>query len=118
MSTIPPVVTPAGAAGAYARTDRGEMGIGAGAGGFGATLQRALENAVQVGHVADERATQAIGGHGNLTDVVTALAQAELTLRPCGTLGSSQGQIGTSSPRSSACWSRSGPEPGISRGMT
>jgi len=81
MSTIPPVVTPAGAAGAYARTDRGEMGIGAGAGGFGATLQRALENAVQVGHVADERATQAIGGHGNLTDVVTALAQAELTLQ-------------------------------------
>ncbi len=86
MSTIPPVVTPpvvtpGAAAGAYARTDRGEIGLGGGTGGFGATLQRTLESAVQAGHVADARAAQAITGQGNLTEVVTALAQAELTLQ-------------------------------------
>ena len=44
MSTIPTiVVTPSAAADAYGRVDRGEAGTGAGAGDFGATLQRALQ---------------------------------------------------------------------------
>jgi flagellar hook-basal body complex protein FliE len=82
MSMIPTVVvTPAGVADAYARTERGDAGGTGNAAGFGATLQRALESAVEVGHVADQRAAAAIAGTGNLTEVVTALAQAELTLQ-------------------------------------
>jgi flagellar hook-basal body complex protein FliE len=84
MSTIPTiVVTPSAAADAYARVDRGGAGVGAGgeAGDFGATLQRALQGAIDSGHAAEGKATEAIAGGGNLTEVVTALARAELTLQ-------------------------------------
>lgn len=76
MTTIPTVVvTPAQAAGAYARTDQG------GVQGFGAALQGAMERAVRQGHDAEGHAAQAIAGQGSMTEVVTALAQAELTLQ-------------------------------------
>jgi flagellar hook-basal body complex protein FliE len=82
MSTIPTLtVTPASAAGAYARTERGEIGGSEGSGDFGATLQRAMRSAVDTLHGADTKATEALTGNGNLTDVVTALARAELTLQ-------------------------------------
>ena len=85
MSTIPTIViTPSAAAGAYAKIDQGAVGQGASGGdggSFGATLQRALEGAVETGHNADAQAMQAISGGGNLTDVVTALSHAELTLQ-------------------------------------
>ncbi|HXA21531.1 MAG TPA: flagellar hook-basal body complex protein FliE [Acetobacteraceae bacterium] len=86
MSTIPTiVVTPSAAANAYARVDRGDAAADAGAGGetgsFGATLERALQGAIDSGHAAEGKATEAIAGGGNLTDVVTALARAELTLQ-------------------------------------
>ena len=81
MSTIPTiVVTPSAAANAYARVDRGDAAGGA-AGNFGATLERALQGAIDSGHDADGKAMQAIAGGGNLTEVVTALARAELTLQ-------------------------------------
>ncbi len=80
MSTIPTItVTPSAAADAYGRVDRGEPG--AAAGDFGATLQRALQDAVDTGHDAENKAMQAIAGNGNLTDVVTALSRAELSLQ-------------------------------------
>ena len=80
MSTIPTiVVTPSAAADAYARVDRG-TGAAPGA-DFGATLARTLEGAAQSGHAAETQAMQAISGEGNLTQVVTALSQAELTLQ-------------------------------------
>src|ERR1700722_13230976 len=84
MSTIPTiVVTPSAAANAYARVDRGDAAAGAGGdtGNFGATLERALQGAIDSGHDADGKAMQAIAGGGNLTEVVTALARAELTLQ-------------------------------------
>jgi flagellar hook-basal body complex protein FliE len=82
MSTIPTiVVTPSAAADAYSRVDRGDAGGSAGAGDFGATLQRALQGAVDNLHTADTQTTQALTGGGNLTDVVTALSRAELTLQ-------------------------------------
>ncbi len=81
MSTIPTmVITPSGAANAYAKIDRGDTGSD-GATSFGGALQRALESAVETGHVADTQAVQAISGAGNLTEVVTALSRAELTLQ-------------------------------------
>jgi flagellar hook-basal body complex protein FliE len=81
MPTI--VVTPSAAADAYARVDRGGAGIGAGSdtGNFGATLDRALQGAIDNGHAAEGKAMDAIAGGGNLTEVVTALARAELTLQ-------------------------------------
>ncbi len=79
MSQIPTlVVTPATAANAYAKVDRGAAGSGA---DFGATIERALQGAVQSGHAAETTAKQAIAGQGNLSDVVTALSQAQLTLQ-------------------------------------
>jgi flagellar hook-basal body complex protein FliE len=80
MNDIPTiVVTPSTAAETYGRVDRGE--VGGSAGDFGATLQRALQGAVDNFHAADAKATAALSGGGNLTDVVTALARAELTLQ-------------------------------------
>jgi flagellar hook-basal body complex protein FliE len=81
MSTIPTiVVTPSAAADAYGRVDRGVTG-GSGAGDFGATLQRALQGAVDNFHTADTKTMEALTGGGNLTEVVTALSRAELTLQ-------------------------------------
>jgi flagellar hook-basal body complex protein FliE len=80
MSTIPTiVVTPSTAADAYERADRGESG--ASTGDFGTTLQRALQGAVDNFHAADTKTMEALSGGGNLTDVVTALSRAELTLQ-------------------------------------
>ena len=81
MTGIPSItVTPGAAAGAYARVDSGAVGA-AGGGDFGATMQRALQGAVDAGHDADAKSMQAISGQGNLTDVVTALSRAELSLQ-------------------------------------
>ena len=80
MTTIPTVVvTPSAAAEAYARTARQASGVGAA--DFGSTVQKALEQAVQTGHTADDQAMKAISGGGNLTEVVAALSHAELTLQ-------------------------------------
>ncbi|MBX9701748.1 MAG: flagellar hook-basal body complex protein FliE [Acetobacteraceae bacterium] len=49
--------------------------------GFGAALQRAMQGAVEIGHGADASATQALGGQGSVTDVVLAVARAELALQ-------------------------------------
>ena len=48
---------------------------------FSSLLGRALEGAVTTGKQADAQAMQAISGHGNLTQVVTAVSQAELALQ-------------------------------------
>jgi len=80
MSTIPTmVVTPSAAAEAYGRVARGADGNGAS--DFGATLQRAVQGAVDNFHAADNKTMEALSGGGNLTDVVTALSRAELTLQ-------------------------------------
>jgi len=80
MSTIPTiVVTASNAADAYGRVDRGEVGNGTG--DFGATLQRALQGAMDNLHTADAKSVEALSGGGNLTDVVTALTRAQLTLQ-------------------------------------
>jgi flagellar hook-basal body complex protein FliE len=80
MTTIPTVVvTPSAAAEAYARTAR--QASGGAAVDFGSTVQKALEQAVQTGHTADDQAMKAISGGGNLTEVVAALSHAELTLQ-------------------------------------
>jgi flagellar hook-basal body complex protein FliE len=81
MSTIPTItVTPSAAAEAYSRA--GSAGTaGRDGGGFGATLERAMRDAVSTGHDAEAKSMQAISGEGSLTDVVTALSRAELALQ-------------------------------------
>ena len=86
MTDIPTItVRPSAAAAAYARVDSGTQGIGTGSGegggDFGATLQQALQGAVDAGHAADAKAMEALNGTGNLTDVVTAVARAQLALQ-------------------------------------
>lgn len=80
MSTIPTiVVTPSAAADAYGRVDRGVTG-GDG-NNFGATLQRAMQGAVDNRRAADAKTMEVLQGGGNLTDVVTALSRTQLTLQ-------------------------------------
>jgi len=86
MSDIPTiVVTPSSAAAAYGRVDRGEVGNVQG-GDFGATLERAMQGAVDTFHATDAKVTDALNGGGNLTEVVTALARAQLTLQTATTV--------------------------------
>ena len=80
MSAIPTItVTPGAAARAYGTTATG--GSGGATPDFGATLQRAIAGAIGTGQTADQQAMAAIAGKGNLTDVVTAVSRAELTLQ-------------------------------------
>ena len=84
MTDIPTLtVRPSAAAAAYARVDSGALGAGdaASGGDFGATLQNALQGAVDAGHDADAKSMAALNGTGNLTDVVTAVARAQLALQ-------------------------------------
>ena len=86
MTDIPSItVRPSAAAAAYARVDSGTQGVGTGSGegggDFGATLEQAMQGAVDAGHTADATAMQALNGTGNLTDVVTAVARAQLALQ-------------------------------------
>jgi flagellar hook-basal body complex protein FliE len=81
MTTIPTiVVTPSAAAEAYSRTARGGAS-GDAQGSFGTAMAQALDQAVQTGHNADDQAMKAVSGGGNLTEVVTALSHAEMTLQ-------------------------------------
>ncbi len=81
MSAIPTiVVTPSAAADAYNRTARGSASTN-GADSFGTAITQALDQAIQSGHTADDQATKAISGGGNLTAVVAALSHAEMTLQ-------------------------------------
>lgn len=51
------------------------------AGGFSALINRALEGAIAAGKQADAQSMQAVTGHGDLTQVVTAVSRAELALQ-------------------------------------
>ena len=81
MSVPTLVITPSGAAQAYARVASGDGGQGADQRGFGAVLGRAIDGFVQAGHQADAQAMTAISGGGNYTDVATAVSHAELALQ-------------------------------------
>lgn len=54
--------------------------------GFGDMLRQAIEGTVAAAHDAEAKSAQAIAGSGDLTDVVTAVAKAELTLQTAMTI--------------------------------
>ena len=72
-------ISPSAVAQAYARADRGAAQDTSG--DFGATLQRAVQGMIDVGHEAETKSMQAISGNANLADVVTALSRADLALQ-------------------------------------
>ena len=77
MAALPTItVTPQQAMRAYRGVDGADAG-----GGFGAALARALGGVVEAGHAADAQAMQAISGHANITELVSAVSKAELALQ-------------------------------------
>ena len=89
MSSDLTFINSAGAAGAYARVQGGLSSTAvngvddaaAADGGFGSTLQRALQGVEQTGHEADAQTVQGMNGDGNITDVVMAVSRAQLALQ-------------------------------------
>ena len=51
------------------------------AGSFGTMLTSALQGVVQDSHAAEAQSLQALSGHGNILDVVSAVSKAELSLQ-------------------------------------
>jgi flagellar hook-basal body complex protein FliE len=82
---MPATIAPVQAAAAY-RATQTQGNAGAEGGGFGATLQRAMEDAVDLGRSADAASTQALLGQGSVTDVVLAVSRAEMALQTATTL--------------------------------
>jgi flagellar hook-basal body complex protein FliE len=79
MSAIPSItITPSGV---DALDQVPGLSEGSTSTGFGAAISNALQNVVDAGHDADAQSMQAIAGGGNLTDVVTAVSKAELSLQ-------------------------------------
>lgn len=48
---------------------------------FGDVFENALHDAIKTGHTAEEKTAQGLSGHGNLTDIVTSVAEAQTTLQ-------------------------------------
>ncbi len=71
------------ASGPQGAADAGAANAGAANAGadFSALLGRAVQGVVDAGHQADAQAHQAVLGQGNLTDVVSAVSQADLALQ-------------------------------------
>jgi flagellar hook-basal body complex protein FliE len=65
---------------AYRHVDSGAQAATGGA-DFSAAMTRALSAVVDTSRTAEAGAMQAIAGGGNITDVVTAVAKAELALQ-------------------------------------
>ena len=75
-------ISPTSALAAYRHVASGAQGAEAqGAGGFSAALQRAFEGVVETSRTAERGAMEAVRGGGDITEVVTAVAKAELALQ-------------------------------------
>ena len=78
-------MNPMMAARAYAAVQGGAMPTATpspqvGDGGFADLVKNAMTDVTQQSRAAETQMTQAISGHGNLIDVVTALSSAEASL--------------------------------------
>jgi flagellar hook-basal body complex protein FliE len=65
---------------AYQTIDK-TVGTTSGSGDFGSLLSGALSGAIDTGKQADQLATKAISGNGDLTHVITAVSRASLALQ-------------------------------------
>lgn len=78
---IRPDIAPGAAAQAYGRANSGLAGTD-----FGGVLSRALHGVADAGKTAETKSMQAIAGQGDITQVVTAVAKAELALQTTTTI--------------------------------
>ncbi len=80
-----PSINPANAIAAYSNTARAAVPTGDLKPQLGQTFQNLVENAaeqsVQTLHAGEKMAAQGVAGKADLTDVVTAVSNAELTLQ-------------------------------------
>jgi flagellar hook-basal body complex protein FliE len=82
MTNALPSINTSSALKVYQSVDGGTLpGASETDGSFANLLGRALDGAIATGHQADAQAAQAISGHGDLTQVVTAVSRAELALQ-------------------------------------
>jgi flagellar hook-basal body complex protein FliE len=88
MTDIPTIViTPSSAGNAYNRNTIDPPSTPtSNSPSFSDTVTQFVQNAVATGEHAEAQATQAINGGGNLTEVVTALSRAEMTLQTASTI--------------------------------
>ena len=80
MSIPSLTVRPSDALQAYAKAQNADSNTSE-TDNFSSVLSRAMQDVVDTGRTADTQSVAAISGHGNLTDVVTAVSNAELTLQ-------------------------------------
>lgn len=78
------VVRPSDAASAL--PGNGQAALPAASAGFGDVLRQAIEGTVSAAHDAEAKSAKAIAGVGDLTEVVTAVSKAELTLQTAMTI--------------------------------
>jgi flagellar hook-basal body complex protein FliE len=83
---IRPDIAPGAAARAYGRAESGLAGTEFANGSFGGVLSRALHGVADAGKAAETQSMQAIAGQGDITQVVTAVAKAELALQTTTTI--------------------------------
>ena len=75
-------LNPAAAASAYSNTQKAKPGIGAGDGPkFGDMLREAATESIATMRGGEKASAQAVTGNADLTDVVEAVTNAELTLQ-------------------------------------
>ncbi|MCM2344847.1 MAG: flagellar hook-basal body complex protein FliE [Alphaproteobacteria bacterium] len=77
-------VNPAAAAGLYAQTAKVGQGVGvagANGGSFGQMIKQATQDAIETVRAGEKATADAVIGKADLTDVVEAMTQAELTLQ-------------------------------------
>lgn len=78
-------INPQAAAGIYANTQKGVQGIGTsgndGKASFGDFVEKAARDSVEIMQTGEKMQAQAVLGKADLTDVVEAVTNAELTLQ-------------------------------------
>ena len=76
-----PIESFARASAAYGRAAKAEATPDAGDGGFAQLVRRAVDDAVTTSKASEGASLAAVAGQGDLTHVVTAVAEAETTLQ-------------------------------------
>ncbi|WP_424813856.1 flagellar hook-basal body complex protein FliE [Roseococcus sp. YIM B11640] len=76
-----PILGAAQAASAAYRAVQGAAEAVSEGAGFGETLSRAVQGAIDMGRSADTASSAALAGQGSVTDVVLAVSRAELALQ-------------------------------------
>ncbi len=83
-----PVLTvrPSDAASAYRSVDAGRFGLAGASSGFGAMLDTAVKDTIATARQAETTSMAGLAGHASITDVVTAVSKAELTMQTAMTI--------------------------------